>query len=60
MERPDDYLKRAEDAEAMAARVSDPILKDQFLSLAAQWRALAESAAWARRRGLTFAAEAPH
>ena len=33
MERADDYLKLAEDAEAMAARVFDPILESSLCQL---------------------------
>ncbi len=40
MEDPEDYLRRAEEAEEKAATVFEP-LERQFLEIARQWRELA-------------------
>jgi hypothetical protein len=41
MEPAEDYRKRAAKAEAAAAEASDTAIKEQFLAIARQWRALA-------------------
>jgi hypothetical protein len=38
----DEYRKRAEAADEMAARMVDDVLRQGFLDLARQWRALAD------------------
>jgi hypothetical protein len=38
----DEFRKRAEDADAMAARTVDSVLKQGFIDMARQWRALAD------------------
>ena len=49
--RAEEYLERAKHAEDAAARACEPLLRQQFLELAAQWRELAK---WARgARGAT-------
>lgn len=50
VESVEDYLKRAAEAEASAARISDLDLRRQFLELAEQWRSLAgQAVAWRER-----------
>ena len=46
MDRADEYVKQALDAEAAAEWASDPDIKRQFREIAEQWRALAERARW--------------
>jgi hypothetical protein len=42
MGKADEYRKRADAAEQMAARTVDSIVKQGFLDLAKQWRALGD------------------
>ena len=42
MKRAEEYRKRAEEAEAMAAATRDPGAKQAYLEIAQQWRQLAE------------------
>jgi hypothetical protein len=44
MKRSEEYRKRAEEAEAMAAATRDPSVKQAYLEIAQQWRQLAEHA----------------
>jgi len=44
MKRAEEYRKRAEEAEAMAAATRDPRAKQAYLEIAQQWRQLAEHA----------------
>jgi hypothetical protein len=44
MERAEEYRKRAEEAEALAAATGDPKAKQAYLEIAQQWRQLAEHA----------------
>ena len=44
MKRAEEYRKRAEEAEAMAAATGDPKAKQACLEIAQQWRQLAEHA----------------
>lgn len=51
MDRAEEYLKRAAEADAKADQVSDPDIKRQFKQIADDWRALAYFAG--RRRNQT-------
>jgi len=44
MKPAEEYRKRAEDAEAMAAAARDPHAKQAYLEIAQQWQQLAEHA----------------
>jgi len=44
MKRAEEYRKKAEEAEAMAAAARDPSAKQAYLEIAQQWRQLAEHA----------------
>jgi hypothetical protein len=44
MKPTEEYRKRAEEAEAMAAATRDPRAKQAYLEIAQQWRQLAEHA----------------
>jgi hypothetical protein len=44
MKRAEEYRRRAEEAEAMAAAARDPSAKQAYLEIAQQWRQLAEHA----------------
>lgn len=50
MERVDEYLRRAAEADAAAGRATDPGIKRQFGEVAEQWRALARQAAMLANR----------
>jgi hypothetical protein len=50
MDKAEDYLKRAEEAERQAARAPDVTAKREFLASAALWRELAHSAGSPRGR----------
>jgi hypothetical protein len=44
METADEFRRRGADADAMAARTVDTVLKQGFVDVARQWRALADQA----------------
>lgn len=52
MQRAEEYLRRAEALEAMAARLPPGLSRDECLTIARHWRQLAQEVARSAKRGL--------
>jgi len=44
MNTPEDYLRRADEAERKAAKLTDPFLRRTYRAIAEHWRAIARAA----------------